>query len=596
MADAFRRLVVALPRHDTIVQVLDAGLEGMTAYLVSEYVVAETLDVALRHLAPAPLDRALPILSQLADAIDTAAEAGLVHGALHPRDVFVELDTNEVRVAGFGVVPAIAARGLRTPIRHPYSAPERVNGEAWDGRADVYSLGAMAHELLTRRRPAGPGEQDGTLTSETSPEQRVLIRRVLSAALAERPQHRFASARAFVEALEAVARGDGGVAIPEATDAEEEETGEQVSLAGLAAFDEAQEIEGEAIVEVGVVPPVEPDDAARPMAAPIVERAVADGPPAPMPPERAARPPEDAAVASDEDHDWATSAAATSPMWDADARRSFDPPVRPIVRRAAETGDLGLGHGPLGSLPERSVSASGASFPWAALVAVALAAIALGFALGYSYARRATPAVPSGPVVGASRAGAPGDTDVAVPNAAVPPPAASPEGSAAPAGAATVPPPPPVVRPTEPVAVARGRLDVRSTPAGAMVVVDGRPAGETPAVVKDLALGQHTIEVARPGYVPHTEQVTLSARRVTQTLSVALRPGAGASSATRPPAAGMGSIYVELAAAVGAGVDRRAIRRHDAAPRGGHRRRSPRGAVGAYRPPLVRHDGERDGW
>src|SRR5581483_218090 len=90
LADALRRLTgEASPKAPAIVPALDAGLEGTTAFLAMEYVAAETLDVAIRHLAPAPIERALPIITQLADAIDAGWAAGVGHGALHPRDVFV---------------------------------------------------------------------------------------------------------------------------------------------------------------------------------------------------------------------------------------------------------------------------------------------------------------------------------------------------------------------------------------------------------------------------------------------------------------------------------------------------------------------------
>ena len=50
---------------------------------------------------------------------------------------------------------ALDSVGLRPPVRRPYTAPERATGDPWDGRADVYSLTAIAHEVLTGRRPAG---------------------------------------------------------------------------------------------------------------------------------------------------------------------------------------------------------------------------------------------------------------------------------------------------------------------------------------------------------------------------------------------------------------------------------------------------------
>ena len=128
------------------------------AYRAEEYVAAESLDVAMRHYAPAAIDKALPFITQLAGAIDFARAAGVGHGALHPRDIFVTPD--EARATGFGVVEALERVGLRAPVRRPYSAPERIAGGAWRTPADVFSLAAIAYELLTGRRPAGHGRRD----------------------------------------------------------------------------------------------------------------------------------------------------------------------------------------------------------------------------------------------------------------------------------------------------------------------------------------------------------------------------------------------------------------------------------------------------
>ena len=95
------------------------GSKGTVAYRAEEYVAAESLDVAMRHYAPASLDQALPFLTQLAGAIDFARAAGVGHGALHLRDVFVTPE--EARASGFGVVEALERVGLRAPVRRPYT-------------------------------------------------------------------------------------------------------------------------------------------------------------------------------------------------------------------------------------------------------------------------------------------------------------------------------------------------------------------------------------------------------------------------------------------------------------------------------------------
>ena len=97
--------------------------------------------------------------------------------------------------------------------------------------------------------------------------------------------------------------------------------------------------------------------------------------------------------------------------------------------------------------------------------------------------------------------------------------------------------PPPASR----VSDVRGRIVVRSTPPGAIVRVNGRLQGETPVTVRDLALGAHTLQVARPGYVPRTEKVTLTRTAPSQTVAIELEAGVD----TANPSASKGSIFVD---------------------------------------------------
>ena len=147
-----------------------------------------------------------------ASAIDSAREAGVGHGALHPRDIFVTPD--EARATGFGVVDALDRLGLRAPVRRPYSPPERIAGKSWSTPADVFSLGAIAFELLTGRRPAGLGDQMGSLAGASLGSSADRMRAVLARAMHEDPAQRFASAGALVAALqEAGALESGTVAV-----------------------------------------------------------------------------------------------------------------------------------------------------------------------------------------------------------------------------------------------------------------------------------------------------------------------------------------------------------------------------------------------
>ncbi len=191
--------------HPSIVEPIASGVEGTVAYRAEEYVAAESLDVAMRHYAPAAVEKVLPFISQLAAAVDFARLNGVGHGALHPRDIFVTPE--EARATGFGVVEALERVGLRAPVRRPYSAPERVAGEEWGTPADVFSLGAIAYELLTGRRPAGVGAAIGDLSGASATHAGEL-HAILVKAMAENPASRYPTAMGFASALEAASRGE----------------------------------------------------------------------------------------------------------------------------------------------------------------------------------------------------------------------------------------------------------------------------------------------------------------------------------------------------------------------------------------------------
>ena len=214
LADELARAAETGLFHPSIVEPLAAGVEGTVAYRAEEYVAAESLDVALRHYAPAALDKVLPFITQLASAVDFARAAGVGHGALHPRDIFVTPD--EARASGFGIVDALERLGLRAPVRRPYSSPERIAGAAWGTAADVFALGAIGFELLTGRRPSGLGDQMGALAGASLGGREEAVRSVLARAMAEDPAARYSSAGAFATALAEAA----GVAVPAITSAD----------------------------------------------------------------------------------------------------------------------------------------------------------------------------------------------------------------------------------------------------------------------------------------------------------------------------------------------------------------------------------------
>ncbi len=512
LADALRRLAAKPPVHPVLAAVVDAGLEGTTPFLATEYLIGDTLDVVLRRRAPLALDETTRLLAPVAEALDRAWSQGVGHGALHPRDVFVGPE-GEVRLTGVGVMQALQQAGLSAPGRRPYTAPERA-GQAWDQRADVYSLAVIAHELLTGRRPAGATEQDGVFASEVTPEQRVAIRRVLSSALADQPDGRFASAQAFLEALGAadVSAGPDRAQVVAAIDA-------RLDAAALRAVDDLP-----AAVEV-----------------PIVHRVPADvpiAPPAALDPDVFSPPP--ARVSASDglllDPGRPPAAPRRLPIVD-------DLAYRPVTRDDEPRAVPVPGWMP--SVPEPAPARP----RWGMVV---IACLILGSGVGYFAATydplgqaeanrlaerdAAQPAAtaPADVVPQAPAITVPPEPEPVTAQPLTPPPA--PAAAPAPAPARTPERPRQTPSPPPP---AGGALSVRSEPSGAMVTLDGRLVGETPLVLRDLTAGPYWLVVARPGYAPHTERVTIPSGGPERTVAVALEAG------VTSPATALGAIEVD---------------------------------------------------
>jgi hypothetical protein len=585
LAESLRRLPSSGLSHPGIVNAIDAGLEGMSAFLAMEYVSAETLDVALRHLAPSPLERALPLIADIAEAIEAAWASGTGHGSLHPRDVFVASGTNEVRVTGFGVGQALEAAGIKVPPRRPYTAPERSAGGPWDIRADIYSLGAIAHELLTKRRPGGAGEQDGSLVTGTTPEQRRLIRGVLGAALADSPEHRFHSARAFANALGAIVRGEPVGPLPEGPAAVAEPKDEPIHELPAEPRREHAADEPKKPARARSHPPVAKPTplfaaidtpAAEPEAPPAVTEAtrvvvteadVHAHVPAHVP---ADFPAEVHDVAQDQ-----VPVAAEVPVRAA----PIEPMVRaePVLHASAVEPAVHAAHhveirhvAPISPHVASVFSREPEPAPPApisfAAVAAALVACAFTFGVGGYWAglhriglsplpTAAVTSAPSGSTASTATPPAiPPGTDVSVPagsaaataaGGALVLPEVKPPGKAVTEKPSPPPPPPP------PPPLPPGRLVVRSTPADASVKIDGRARGATPITVRDLPLGVHSVEVSHAGFATRTEQVTLTASTFSKTLTLDLQPQPQAQTQAQAPAsagrsgAGAGSIYLD---------------------------------------------------
>ncbi len=203
-ASVLQETVHAGAAHPVLVSPIGAGLSDLLPYLASEYVAAQSLDTVVRHDASVSIRNALPIVVQLAEGFDAAHAAGLTHGALHLRDLFVTPALP--RVTGFGLVTALERVGLQAPLRRPYTAPEQIAGAGRGAAADRFALAAVVYEMLTGRRAVGTREQLLERLGRVAGVRDVgRVTRLFAAALAERPAARPGSATMFAgELAEAV--------------------------------------------------------------------------------------------------------------------------------------------------------------------------------------------------------------------------------------------------------------------------------------------------------------------------------------------------------------------------------------------------------
>jgi hypothetical protein len=136
-----------------LVQVFDLGEADGRWYLSMELVRGGTLADALRRDGPAPWRALLPILRDVAGALQVAHRAGLVHRDVKPANILLTGD-GRAKLADLGLVRDIGGAGDRLGTA-AYMAPEQLAAAPIDRRVDVYALGCTAYHVLSGKPPFG---------------------------------------------------------------------------------------------------------------------------------------------------------------------------------------------------------------------------------------------------------------------------------------------------------------------------------------------------------------------------------------------------------------------------------------------------------
>jgi serine/threonine-protein kinase len=228
--DRFRREIqlAAQLQHPHIVPLLSAGETNGLPYFTMPYVRGESLRAKLMKAGELPMSETVRILREVASALAYAHDAGIVHRDIKPENILIS--GGSAVVTDFGVAKALTASGgantsatslgvaLGTPA---YMAPEQATADpSIDHRADIYSLGVVAYEMLTGATPFPGRSPQATLAAHVTeapevitrrrptipPQLALLVMKCLEKHAADRPQ----SATDVMHELDALSTPTGG--------------------------------------------------------------------------------------------------------------------------------------------------------------------------------------------------------------------------------------------------------------------------------------------------------------------------------------------------------------------------------------------------
>ena len=206
--------VLASLNHPNIAAIYGLEEADDTRALVLELVEGPTLADRIAK-GPLPLDEAVPIAKQIAEALEAAHEAGVIHRDLKPANIKVR-DDGTVKVLDFGLAKALDPNTEGDPSQSPtltaaatqmgvimgtaaYMSPEQARGKPVDKRADIWAFGCVLYEMLTSKRAFGGDDVSLTLAkvlereprweslSDTTPPN---VRKVLERCLEKEPRQR----------------------------------------------------------------------------------------------------------------------------------------------------------------------------------------------------------------------------------------------------------------------------------------------------------------------------------------------------------------------------------------------------------------------
>jgi len=204
--------------HPNVIKVLDAGEVEGRPYMVMEFIAGPALNEVVKNDGKLERAQALAILREIAAALDYLHAKQIIHRDVKPANVLMDEAAESPRavLTDFGLAKFIGDVSVESQSgiagTFAYIAPEQIQARAdIDGRADIYSFGAMAYQLLTGELPFKHDNPGALLIAhmlQPAPDARDIdpglspeAAHALQKALAKEPAARFNAARDLVDAL-----------------------------------------------------------------------------------------------------------------------------------------------------------------------------------------------------------------------------------------------------------------------------------------------------------------------------------------------------------------------------------------------------------